>query len=227
MQTRRDFLRNVSAAGPAALFLPSLLAQEAQPSSLVEVTGEQREAVRRGLDHLAKLQTRSGAIGMSTQVAFTSLACLAFMANGSTPRRGMYAKPLREGLQFILRCCGQSGYINESAGRGMGGSGMHGHGYATWFLAELLGMCGGDDVIGDETVKEKLVKAVKVIEASQDPNGGWTYEPSPYGHEGSVTVTQAQALRAARNVGVAVSTKTINKGVDYIKKSTMGDGTIV
>ena len=49
---------------------------------------------------------------------------------------------------------------------------MHGHGYATWFLAELYGMCGDTAELGDESVKERLQKAVKIIAESQDPNGG-------------------------------------------------------
>jgi hypothetical protein len=87
-------------------------------------------------------------------------------------------------------------------------------------------MCGDTAALGDEGVKERLQKAVKIIAESQDPNGGWTYEPQPYGHEGSVTVTQVQALRSARNAGIAVEKKVIEKGLDYIKKSTHSDGTI-
>ena len=56
--------------------------------------------------------------------------------------------------------------------------------------------------------------------------GGWTYEPQPYGHEGSVTITQVQAMRSARNSGLMVDKKVVDKGLDYIRKSTMADGTI-
>jgi hypothetical protein len=148
------------------------------------------------------------------------------MANNSTPFRGPYAKNVRDALKFVLRNTNKIGYINEASGRGLGGSGMHGHGYATWFLAELYGMCGDVIDLGDESVKEKLQKAIEIIHQSQDPNGGWTYDPQPYGHEGSVTVTQVQALRSARNAGLSVKKAIVDKGLDYMRKSTHADGTI-
>lgn len=219
---RREFLK------AAALGAPAWAAAQEDSSSgaFQEVTSEQVQAIRRGLDWLARNQYTSGAIGTTCQVAFTGLAGLAFLANNSTPVRGPYARNVRRCLQFILKCCSRSGYINEAAGRGLGGSGMHGHGYATWFLAELYGMCGDMVDLGDESVKERLQKAVSIIEQSQDPNGGWTYEPLPNGHEGSVTITQVQALRSARNAGLVVSKRVIEKGIDYIRRSTYPDGTI-
>ncbi len=223
---RRDFLRS-AALGAPALAAPSLLfGQEPRPAPFQEITSAQATAITRGLDWLAKGQYSSGAIGNTCQVAFTGVAGLAFMANNSTPYRGKYAQNVRGALKFILRCCSRSGYINEAAARGLGGSGMHGHGYATWFLAELYGMCGDMADLGDESVKEKLQGAIKTIEQSQDPTGGWTYEPQPHGHEGSVTITQVQALRSARNAGLSVNKAVIDKGVDYIRKSTYADGTI-
>jgi hypothetical protein len=222
MMERRDFLK-AAALGAPALAAPSLLGgQEFQ-----EVTREQIEAVEKGLTWLSKNQYSSGAIGATCQTAFTGLAGLAFLANNSTPYRGKYAKSVRGCLKFILKCASKaSGYINEAAGRGLGGSGMHGHGYATWFLAELYGMCGDMVDLGDESVKDKVQRALQVIASSQDPTGGWTYEPQPYGHEGSVTITQVQAMRSARNSGLMVDKKVVDKGLDYIRKSTMADGTI-
>jgi hypothetical protein len=223
---RREFLRAAgwSAASAALPAIPSLRAQE---PPFQEITKEQEEAVNKGLDWLAKYQYSSGGIGSTCQTAFTGLAGLAFLANNSTPYRGKYAKNVRQCLKFLLRCTHKtSGFINEAAGRGLGGSGMHGHGYALWFLAELYGMCGDMTDLGDDSIKECIRKAVECTQASQDPNGGWTYEPQPYGHEGSVTITQVQALRSARNAGIKVDKKVIDKGIDYIKKSTMADGTI-
>jgi hypothetical protein len=218
---RREFLR-AAALGLPALGSGRLLAQDKAP----EITPDQVEAVNRGLRWLAKEQYSSGGIGKTSQVAFTALAGIAFMANNSTPFRGPYAKNVRDALKFILRNTNKIGYINEASGRGLGGSGMHGHGYATWFLAELYGMCGDVIDLGDESVKEKLQKAIEIIHQSQDPNGGWTYDPQPYGHEGSVTVTQVQALRSARNAGLSVKKAIVDKGLDYMRKSTHADGTI-
>jgi hypothetical protein len=222
---RREFLK--AAAGLSALGATPRLRALAQEGSFREVTLEQAQAVEKGLEWIARHQYSSGAVGSTSQVAFTALAGLAFLANNSTPVRGRWARNVRGCLKFILRCCSKvNGYISEATGRALGGSGMHGHGYATWFLAELYGMCGDTLDLGDESVKERIQKAVGITEQSQDPNGGWIYEPQSYGHEGSVTVTQVQALRAARNVGITVNRKVIDKGIDYIRKSSYADGTI-
>jgi hypothetical protein len=229
---RRTFLKGASLSSLlAARPLEALLPQDPPvPSSFQEVTADQVAAVKRGLEFLARSQSRDGHIGNQAPIAFTSLAGLAFMAGGSTTHRGPYSANVLKALQFVLQCSRRtrSGYLNEGAGRGMGGSGMHGHGYALLFLSELYGMCGDiSDTLGDESVKEAIVRAVQVTEKAQDPNGGWSYDPNPSGHEGSVTITQVQALRAARNIGVNVSEKVILKGISYIKKSTAVDGTIM
>jgi hypothetical protein len=225
---RREFLRAAGLGLPAlGLASPRLRGEQDEAGGFREITDAQRLAVERGLEWLAQGQYSSGAVGHTCQVAFTSLAGLAFLASNSTPVRGPHAKVVRSCLRFILRCSSKTtGYINEASDRGIGGSGMHGHGYATWFLAELYGMCGEKLDVGDASVKERVQKAVRLIEQSQDSNGGWIYEPGGDGHEGSVTVTQVQALRAARNVGIAVDKRVIDKGIDYIRKSSYPDGTI-
>src|SRR5204863_9085419 len=93
-----------------------------------ELTREHVDAIDKGLRWLAKNQYSTGGIGSTCQVAFTGLAGLSFLANNSTPYRGTYAKNGRDAVEFILRNTSKGGYINEAAGRGPGGSGMHGHG---------------------------------------------------------------------------------------------------
>src|SRR5258706_1281888 len=176
---RREFLRT-AALGASAWSLPSAFAQDkAAAAGFEEITREQVDAIDKGLRWLAKNQYSTGGIGSTCQVAFTGLAGLAFLANNSTPYRGTYAKNVRDALKFILRNTSKVGYINEAAGRGLGGSGMHGHGYATWFLAELYGMCGDTADLGGDSRKEKLQKAAKIIGESQDPNAGRALGPPP------------------------------------------------
>jgi hypothetical protein len=228
---RRTFLQGAIAAGALAAPTPlrASLFQEPTTTPFVEVIPEQLTAVKRGLDYLAKIQMKSGSIGSQAPLAFTALAGLSWMAGGSTPTRGPYASNVMNALQYVLKCArGNTGYLNEGAGRMAGGSGMHGHGYALLFLSELYGMCGElSHSVGDENVRSAIVKAVAVTERAQHTAGGWTYEPQPYGHEGSVTITQVQALRAARNIGVSISNKVVEKGIKYIKDSTNADGTIM
>lgn len=232
MIDRRTFLKGAalsSGALAAPAPLRAALLQEPPTPPFLEVIPEQVTAVKRGLDYLQKIQNRSGGIGVQAPLAFTALAGLAWMAGGSTPTRGPYALCVMNALKFVLKCAGRTtGYINEGQGRMAGGSGMHGHGYALLFLSELYGMCGDlSDSLGDDSVREAIVRAVGVTERAQHVQGGWTYEPQPHGHEGSVTITQVQALRAARNIGIIVSQKVVDKGISYIKKSTNSDGTIM
>jgi len=215
-------------AAPASL--RAALLQEPASAPFQEVVPEQVGAVKRGLDYIAKMQNKQrGNVGFQAPLAFTALSGLAWMAGGSTPTRGPYASNVASALKFVLQCArGNTGYINEGSARLAGGSGMHGHGYALLFLSELYGMCGDmSDSIGDDSVREAIVRAVGVTERAQHSQGGWTYDPQPNGHEGSVTVTQVQALRAARNIGVSISQKVVERGVSYIKKSTNADGTIM
>jgi prenyltransferase beta subunit len=71
-----------------------------------------------------------------------------------------------------------------------------------------------------------LEKAIVLTSRSQSQLGGWLYTPNSRGDEGSVTVTQVQALRACRNAGIKVPKKTIDKSVKYIEKSARSDGGI-
>jgi hypothetical protein len=77
-----------------------------------------------------------------------------------------------------------------------------------------------------EGLEESVRRAVKVIERYQTPEGGWNNEPSPIREEGSVTVTQCQALRAARNAGIKVSRRTVDGGVRFLRHCAESDGGI-
>lgn len=197
----------------------------AQDPAFREMTPEIRLAIEKGLAWLARSQSPSGAFGSgSAPVATTAIAGMAFLAGGHIPGRSRYGENVKRALLFVLKNAGRKGYINEGQARGMGGSGMHGHGYATLFLAECYGMTGEIPDFENDLLKEKLTQAIRVIEDAQAPNGGWYYEPESGGDEGSVTVTQVQALRAARNAGIRVRLETIRKATEYINRSTNANG---
>lgn len=202
----------------------------AAPADFSEMTEPQAKAIERGLEFLARSQNRkTGAYGNgAAPVATTAIVGMAFLAGGHLPGRTKYGENVKMAIQYILKRRATSGrargYLNEGSSRGEGGSGMHGHGYAVLFLAEAYGMTGHIADVETETLKEAITDGIRVIEMSQAPNGGWNYEPNPSYDEGSVTVTQVQALRAARNAGIKVDMKTIEKAVDYINKSTDADG---
>jgi len=80
--------------------------------------------------------------------------------------------------------------------------------------------------VQQQKLKRALDKAVSLIAGAQSGAGGWLYTPDSGGDEGSVTVTQIQALRACRMAGVVVDKKVIDKAVDYIKRCQNEDGSI-
>lgn len=184
-----------------------------------ELTPEVVAAVDRGLEYLVKVQSEDGGYGRSggysSHAGITGLAGLAFLANGSVPDRGKYGKNAAKCLEFILAHTGRSGFIS---GGGVSHGPMYGHGFATLFLAESYGMSPRPDV------REKLSRAVDLIVRTQNDEGGWRYQPIKYDADLSVTICSIMALRAARNNGIKVPRSTIDKAIDYVKKSANPDG---
>ena len=95
---------------------------------------------------------------------------------------------------------------------------MYGHGFATLFLAEAYGMTERNDI------REKLKKAVDLIVSTQNKDGGWRYQPQQKDADLSVTVCQIMALRAARNAGISVPRETVERCINYVKRSQNADG---
>lgn len=101
---------------------------------------------------------------------------------------------------------------------------MYGHGFSTMYLAQIYGM--EEDRRRQRNLHGVLTRACELTARSQSRAGGWLYTPESNGDEGSVTVTQIQALRACRNAGITVPPKTIENSVAYIRKSANPDGSI-
>jgi hypothetical protein len=191
------------------------------------VTKEINDAIERGLEWLARNQGNEGAWRNSGgygsyPAAMTGLAGMALIAGGNTPTRGRYYDNVRRAVAFLRKNAdGSSGVISVPSEEGRS---MYGHGFATLFLASVFGM--EEDVREQERLKRVLDKAVGLIAAAQSSAGGWIYTPDSNSDEGSVTVTQIQALRACRMAGIVVDKKTIDRAVDYIKKCQNPDGSI-
>ena len=206
-----------AAAGPAAK--PEGIAAEPNVVRGDEITPAQKRSVERGLEWLARRQSQDGSFttgmqGYSNQAAITALAGIAFMQAGNLPNRGKYGREVQKCVDFILNSCQQSGLIASDNGHGP----MYGHGFATLFLAEVYGMT------GDEDLKEKLQRAVRLTQKTQNPEGGWRYQPVPYDADISVTITQVMALRAARDAGIKVEKEVVDKAVAYVRRCQNGDG---
>lgn len=192
-----------------------------------EITPRLDAAIPRGMAALAAMQNEDGSFGDSRwgrSVAITGLSCLGFMADGHLPGRGAYGDTVLRGLRFVLNNCAENGLIAAEAANGP----MYGHGFATLFLAEIYGMTGGTitdrgEELGQK-VHEALVRAVRLIQATQNDDGGWRYNPVPYDADVSVTICQIMALRSARNAGIEISRDTIDKAVEYVKRCQNPDG---
>lgn len=210
-------------AGLVVVSLPqSALAQAAPSPELTAaefMTQPTRRAVERGLEYLASRQHEDGSFGSggySRNVAVCALAGLAFMSAGSTPGRGPYGLEVERCLDFVLEHTEDSGFITVEGAASHGP--MYGHGFATMFLAEVYGMTQRRDV------REKLSKAISLIIQTQNDDGGWRYQPQRRDADISVTICQVMALRAARNAGLHVPHETIDRCIDYVKRSQNADG---
>jgi hypothetical protein len=189
-----------------------------------EMTPELDRAVARALVNLAETQNEDGSWNsgrFGKNVAITALACLAVMADGNMPGRGTYGEVIDRGVDFILSTASENGLLAADAANGP----MYGHGFATLFLGEVYGMTqGGGDTARAQRVHEALVRAVRLIEQTQNEEGGWRYNPVPYDADSSVTICQIMALRSARNAGIEVSSTVIDKAVGYVRRCQNPDG---
>jgi hypothetical protein len=201
------------------------LGQEAAPLPET-LTPQAQAAIDRGLEYLARTQSRDGAWREAGQwgqypVAMTALAGLALLANGNTATEGKYAPNVSRAANFVLSSARSDGLISrvEEESRS-----MYGHGFSMLFLGQLHGM--EDDRLRQERIAGVLERAVTLTARSQSRAGGWLYTPDANGDEGSVTITQLQGLRACRNAGIAVPKDVIDGALKYLENSALPDGGI-
>jgi hypothetical protein len=192
------------------------------PASVATIDRARREAIAKGCAFLKTSQRLGGHFGDDKGVvAITALSTLALMADGSGIGRGPHGKEIERGVEFLLGLVEtpespppRDGYFrfgNDASSK------MHGQGYATLALASALGSAKTETA---ERIRAVLRRAVACAEGSQTGTGGWGYEPDPAGeHEGSVTVTIAQGLRAARDAGILVSADVVKRGLAYLRRS--------
>ena len=199
-----------------------------------EIPEKYRETVRKGLEWLAKQQHREGYFavqGNQYPVTMTALAGMAFLMEGSTIREGKYATHIRKATEWLMdrsQKGNRNGLVGNTDNPTEAGRYMYGHGFATMFLASVYG--DEDNEKRRERLKDILTRAVEYIGNAQSTQGGWFYTSKADGHdqdEGSVTITQVQALRACRNAGIKVPKAIIKKAQDYLKHSTTDRGGVV
>ena len=90
---------------------------------------------------------------------------------------------------------------------------MYGHGFGLHVPGRRLRRGAGRQEAPPGS-RTSSTRAVKYTINAQSSRGGWYYTSKADGHdhdEGSVTITQVQALRAARNAGIPVPKEVIKK----------------
>jgi hypothetical protein len=210
-----------------------LLVAAVQPLRADEVPKEYRAMISKGLEWVAKTQTKAGywaAYGENYPIPMTGMAGMALLMEGSTMREGKYADNIRRAVVWLMDAerSNSSGLIANMNNPREANSYMYGQGFATLFLASVYG--DEEDKERRKKLKNMLKRAVKFIGEAQSTQGGWYYTSAKDGgdaDEGSVTITQLQALRACKNAGIPVPKGIIDKARTYLERATTANGGVV
>ncbi len=227
----------VALGGPAGAQQQVELPSSDEPV-LHEITPEARRAIEDGVEWLARQQRDRIGDWPSAEpryrMSVTALAGLALLAHGETPETGPYAKHLRACLVWILDMQDrQAGgrydgllYDGEDP-TGQEERPMHGHGFALLLLASASGQTREPAL--RERMQRGIRAGIRLTERAISRDGGWYYYPVPVSgssmqDEGSVTITQMQALRSARNAGFAVDANVVRRAAEYVRDSQLPSG---
>lgn len=189
-----------------------------------EITPQSEQALSRGLDWLARNQGPEGN-WQSNDLGLVGTGMLAFLSAGHLPGRGPYGENVQRAMEYILRHAGRgessprrggrpaetvSGLLNIAEPR----RGMYNHGLATFALGQLYGMS------SDVRLGPVLDRALKVICQTQCDDGGWDYvaRRQQYGHDLSLAVMQALALRSAVDTGFEVPPETVELAIKSVRE---------
>lgn len=167
------------------------------PTEEWEITADSELALRGGLTWLAVNQGPEGNWG-SNDLGLVSMGVLALLADGHAPGRGKYGPVLQKAIDYIVDNARPSGLLNISNSQ----RDMYNHGLATF----VLGQAHGTNTARDQRLTRVLDRALKLIANTQCDDGGWDYHArrKPSGHDLSLVVMQAKALRSAMDSGLRV-----------------------
>ncbi len=198
---------------------PDVVAQGVRYGS--PVSPAVKDLYARGLTYLVDTQNKNGSWG---DAGVTGIGLMALIASGEDPNYGRYADAVRNAIRFIInQQDGTTGFIR---------SGMYQHGFAMLSLADVYGTV-DEDLLWKESDKgrsigQALELAVRCAITSQDqnPHGAWRYSPQAKNADTSVAGAVLMGLLAARNAGIEVPDKNIDKAIDYFVSMTSSSGTV-
>jgi len=193
--------------------LGTVLATLLSPMTLLaegewEVTPAAEDASDRGLRWLAENQGEAGN-WESDDLGLVALGALAFLSAGHAPDRGKYGDNVRRALDYIIANAKPSGLLNiASEGRD-----MYNHGLTVFVLTQAYG------ITNDRRLGEVLDRGLKLITDVQCEDGGWDYKArrQSRGHDLSLAVMQAKALRGATDIGLEIPPGTIEMAIRYVR----------
>jgi hypothetical protein len=176
-----------------------------------EITPASEQALQRGLDWLANNQGPEGN-WTSNDLGLVSLGAMAFMASGHTPGRGRYGSTVQRALDYVLDHAKPSGLLNIAQDQHE----MYNHGLATFVLGQAHGMTPGRD----RRLNRALDRALRLIASVQCEDGGWGYQAlrQHSGHDLSLVVMQAKALRSAMDSGLEVQPAVVDMAIRSVRE---------
>lgn len=213
------------------LAFAALTAPGAGPKSADKTPAECRAAIDKGLAYLAGRQHKDGywvAAGDQFRVAMTGLAGTALLAEGGPGGKGKYAGNVRKAADWLVARSQKDGLLGDRKDPSEAGRYMFGQGFGVLFLSSVYQL--EDDGPRRKALKDVLTRAVAFLGKAQTTRGGWGYVSAADGgdfDEGAVTITEVQALRAARLAGIDGTKEVLAKADDYLKKSTTAQGGLI
>lgn len=194
-----------------ALTLVSVVARPSWGQLDDEITPQSEQALERGLEWLAKNQGPEGNWG-SSDLGLVSMGALAFMSAGHSPGRGKYGRELDKALDYVTTRSKPSGLLNIADAQ----RDMYNHGLATFVLGQAHGMTTSKD----RRLNRVLDGALKLIANTQCEDGGWDYRAhrQQHGHDLSLAVMQAKALRSAVDSGLEVPPEVIDLAIKSVRE---------
>lgn len=174
-----------------------------------EVTPQSEQALARGLDWLARNQGPEGN-WQSNDLGLVSTGMLAFLSAGHLPGRGKHGEAVQRAMEYVLRNAKRSGLLNIAEPR----RGMYNHGLSTFVLGQAFGMT------GDARLGPVLDRAIATIAQTQCEDGGWDYvaQRQSNGHDLSLAVMQALALRSAVDIGLDVPPAVVELAIRSVRE---------
>jgi hypothetical protein len=203
-----------TALGALSLSLTLLVAAASTPGTARaegdwEITPESERALADGLRWLARNQGPDGN-WTSNDLGLVGTGVLAFLAAGHAPGHGEYGETVHRALDYVLGNADPSGLLNIADQR----RGMYNHGLSTFVLGQAYGTS------GDRRIGPVLDRALRLIVQTQADDGGWDYvaKRQSRGHDLSLAVMQALALRSAVDSGLEVPPEVVELAIKSVRE---------